>query len=523
MMKEKINCLVTAVAVGATAMMSISCANRDKSCKDEFAYLYKDLPFEMEVVSRPEIPAREANLLDFGRHGNGTELNTEAFAKAIDWLSERGGGRLVVPAGIWFTGPIELKSGIELHLTENAVLLFDSSRDLYPIIETSFEGLDCYRCESPIHADGAVNVAITGKGVIDGNGQDWRACKKSKLTSSQWKALLAKGGYVNEEKNCWYPSEAYYIAEQFSDMNVPPKSMSREELEPYKDFLRPVMISLRNCTNVLLEGCTFQNSPSWNIHPLLCKNVIVKGVNVRNPWYSQNGDGIDLESCTGTIIVDSSFDVGDDGICIKSGKDEDGRLRGVPTKGLIVDNCTVYHGHGGFVVGSEMSGGVEDVKVSNCRFLGTDVGLRFKSKRGRGGVVKNIYIDNIYMTDIVTEALLFDLYYGGKSAVEVLEDGSKVTKVEAMPVDETTPEFRDIHISNVVCNGARRAMYFNGIPEMPVKNISIRGCTVTSLTGIEMNYSEDIVLENVKVVPQSGKDLIHSNVKNLVIDGRDIQ
>ena len=215
----------------------------------------------MPQLRRPTFPKRCANIADFGGNGNGTTLNPAACKAAGEWLSERGGGRLEVPAGIWFTGPIELKSNIELHLCENAVILFSSDRDLYPLIETSFEGLDTWRCESPIHADGAVNVAITGKGVIDGNGQDWRACKKSKLTSSQWKALLAKGGYVNPEKNCWYPSEAYYRAEKMSDMNVPPKGLGRDELEEIKDFLRPVMVSLRNCSNVLLEGCTFQNSP----------------------------------------------------------------------------------------------------------------------------------------------------------------------------------------------------------------------------------------------------------------------
>lgn len=512
-----------AIAAAATTCLSACLNNSQTSSEHEFSYLYENLPFEMGQVSRPVIPNREANLLDFGGNGNGTELNTEAFQNAINWLSDKGGGHLIVPAGIWYTGPIELKSNIDLHVSENAVILFSSERDLYPVIGTSFEGLDTYRCESPIHADGAVNISITGGGVIDGNGQDWRPCKKSKFTSSQWKDILKRDGYLNAEADVWYPSEAYYKAEQMSDMNVPPANLSMEELNEMKDFLRPVMVSLRNCTNVLLEDCSFQNSPAWNIHPLGCSNLIVKNISVRNPWYSQNGDGIDIESCTNTIVVDSSFDVGDDGICVKSGKDEDGRRRGIPTKGLIIDNCTVFHGHGGFVVGSEMSGGVEDVKVGNCRFLGTDVGLRFKSKRGRGGVVKNIHINNIYMTDIVTESLLFDLYYGGKSAVEVMEDGSEVKVVEAMPVDETTPEFCDIYISDVVCNGARRAMYFNGIPEMPVRNINVKNCTVKSKTGVEINYSKDITFENVTIIPDKGKDIVWSNIENLKINGNPVE
>lgn len=508
---------VAFISVTAALLVTFSCSDGSKWEGTEFSKYYEGLPFEMGLVSRPAIPSTEAVLTDFGGNGNGTFLNTEAFASAVDWLSERGGGHLIVPEGVWMTGPIELKSGIDLHVTRGAVILFDGDRDLYPIIETSFEGLDTWRCESPIHAEGAENVSITGGGVIDGNGHLWRAVKKSKLTSSQWKEQIASGGILNEAEDCWYPSEGFLKAEKISDMNTPPKGLSMAELEEIKDFLRPVMISFRNCRNVLLEDCTFQNSPAWNIHPLMCENVIVKDVTVKNPSYAQNGDGIDIESCTNTLIVDSYFDVGDDGICVKSGKDEDGRKRAIPTKGLIVDGCTVYHGHGGFVVGSEMSGGVEDVKVSNCRFLGTDVGLRFKSKRGRGGVVKNIHISDITMTNIVTETVLFDLHYGGKSAVEALADGTPAEAEQVFTADETTPSFRDIFISDIVCNGAGRAMYFNGIPEMPVRNINISDCTINSRKGMEICWSEDITLDNVTVVPETGEPLITANVTNLSI------
>ena len=508
---------VTFISVTAALLVTFSCSDGSKWEGTEFSKYYEGLPFEMGLVSRPAIPSTEAVLTDFGGNGNGTFLNTEAFASAVDWLSERGGGHLIVPEGVWMTGPIELKSGIDLHVTRGAVILFDGDRDLYPIIETSFEGLDTWRCESPIHAEGAENVSITGGGVIDGNGHLWRAVKKSKLTSSQWKEQIASGGILNEAEDCWYPSEGFLKAEMISDMNTPPKGLSMAELEEIKDFLRPVMISFRNCRNVLLEGCTFQNSPAWNIHPLMCENVIVKDITVKNPSYAQNGDGIDVESCTNTLIVDSYFDVGDDGICVKSGKDEDGRKRAIPTKGLIVDGCTVYHGHGGFVVGSEMSGGVEDVKVSDCRFLGTDVGLRFKSKRGRGGVVKNIHISDITMTDIVTETVLFDLHYGGKSAVEALADGTPVETEPVFTADVTTPSFRDIFISDIVCNGAGRAMYFNGLPEMPVRNINISDCTIHSRKGMEICWSEDITLDNVTVVPETGEPLITANVTNLSI------
>ena len=372
----------------------------------EFAYLYRNLPFDMEKVHRPQIPPRQISVADYGGVGDGVTLNTDAFAKAIDVLVENGGGRLVVPKGIWLTGPITLKDNIELHVTPDAVLLFSTDRSLYPIVETVFEGLDTRRCLAPINADGAKNIAITGGGTIDGNGDSWRQVKKSKMAPSQWKELLKSGGFTNGKGDVWYPDSTSYRGSVVSDaFNVPQGLTTDEEWNSVKTYLRPVLIGLKNCENVLLEDCLFQNSPCWNIHPLMCKNVIINNITVRNPWYSQNGDGLDVDSCEDVLVINSSFDVGDDAICIKSGKNEDGRRRARPCRNLIVDNCIVFHGHGGFVVGSEMSGGVQNISVTNCRFLGTDVGLRFKSCRGRGGVVENIHISDIVMMDIPTEPL----------------------------------------------------------------------------------------------------------------------
>jgi polygalacturonase len=285
-----------------------------------------------------------------------------------------------------------------------------------------------------------------------------------------------------------------------------------------RDFLRPVMISLISCKNVWLEGVIFQNSPAWNIHPLMCENLIIEKITVRNPSYSANGDGLDLESCKNTILIQSSFDVGDDGICIKSGKDEDGRKRGIPTENLIVDQCTVFKGHGGFVVGSEMSGGVKNIKVSNCQFLGTDVGLRFKSKRGRGGVVENIFIEGISMFDISTEALLFDLYYQGKSAVEMLEKGDPDAGIEKVPVDVTTPTFRNIHVKDITCSNAGRAMFFNGLPENPIEGIFISKVNISSSTGAEIKFSKNIQLSEINISPKKGYALKIGNSQNIILD-----
>lgn len=487
-----------------------------------YEHLYDNLPFEMPRLSPPSFPDYEVLITDFGGKGDGYFLNTEAFDKAIKHLSERGGGQLTVPAGVWFTGPIVLQSNINLHLKERAIILFSPDKDLYPLVETSFEGLDTRRCQSPIWGKNLENIAITGDGAIDGNGHYWRPLKKEKVTEREWKRTIARGGAF-KRADYWMPSAQYLHGDTISDMNVPRHLKTEEEWMSVRDFLRPVMVSLQNCKNVFLQGVIFQNSPAWNLHPLMCENIIIDGVQVRNPSFAQNGDGIDLESCKNTILVNSTFDVGDDGICVKSGKDEDGRKRGIPTENLIVNNCTVFKGHGGFVVGSEMSGGVKNILVSDCQFLGTDVGLRFKSRRGRGGTVENIYISNISMFDIATEPVQFNLYYGGKSAVESLNDGDQIEIEEQYPaVDETTPTFRNIFIDRIVCRNARRAMYFHGIPERMIENVKIEDFIVHSRIGGELIDSENITLKNVTIYADEGPSLTMNNVKKVRIEGLEI-
>ena len=456
------------------------------------------LPFSMPEVTAPVIPDYQVKLTDFGAVGDGITLNTEAFARAIDALSQKGGGRLVVPQGVWHTGPIVLKSNIELNLKAGAVILFAADESLYPIIETSFEGLDTRRLQSPLSANGATNIAVTGKGVIDGNGQYWRPVKKGKVTEAQWKELLKRPGSQEMKPGYWVPSAGYAQGEKGANMNVP-SAKTEAEWNAIKRFLRPVMVSFVNCKNVLLKGAIFQNSPAWNLHPLMCENVIIDQVLVRNPSYAQNGDALDLESCKNALIVNSRFDAGDDGICIKSGKDADGRRRGIPCENVVVDGCTVFAGHGGFVVGSEMSGGVKNILVENCQFLGTDVGLRFKSTRGRGGIVENIFVNKVSMTDIKTDAITFNMYYGGKSVAEMLADGDNPDNVTKMPVDETTPIFRNIDIKNIVCNGAGRAMEFNGLPEMHIQNIKLQNVTILAKKDAVFTNCDNIKQKNVNI------------------------
>lgn len=502
--------------VALCGLVTVGCCQKSSDEK-----IYSALPFEMQKVARPEIPNRQVTVTDFGGVGDGVTLNTEAFAKAFAHLASKGGGKLVVPAGVWLTGPIVLENHTELNLDEDAILVFSADRDLYPVIETIFEGRDTYRCQPLLSAFGKHDVAVTGKGIIDGQGDPWRAIKKSKIAPSDWSKKVKSGGVLSSDKKTWYPTENYKFGAGDADQNIARWAKTREDFESIRDFLRPVMVNFKDCSRVLLEGPIFQNSPCWNIHIAICEDLTVNDIAVRCPWYAQNGDGIDIESCKNVIMTNSWIDAGDDAICIKSGKDEDGRKRGIPSENIIVENCTCYHGHGGFVVGSEMSGGVKNVYVKNCRFSGTDVGLRFKSTRGRGGVVENIFIEDVVMNDIATEALLFDLFYGGKSALEALEDGDgePSTDMVAKPVDETTPQFRNIYVDGVVCRSARRAMLFNGLPEMNVENVEVRNSVIEAEIGAEINESTNVLLENVRIIPRSGAALKINNAKDVVVKG----
>ena len=483
--------------------------------------IYDGVEFDMPKVKTTSFPDLTVSILDHGAVGDGVTKNTEAFAKTIAAVAEKGGGKVLVPRGIWLTGPIQFKSNINLHLEAGALILFSKDFDDYPLVETSFEGLNTVRCISPIYADGVENIAITGSGTLDGNGDAWRPVKKSKMTGAQWKSLLATGGLLNEKGDMWFPSESSIKGYQASSNFNVPDMIDPSELESVKDFLRPVMVSIKNSKRILLDGPTFQNSPAWNLHPLMSEDLIIRNLSVRNPWYSQNGDGLDLESCKNVLIYNNVFDVGDDAICFKSGKDQDGRDRAMATENVVVKNNIVYHGHGGFVIGSEMSSGVKNIHVSNCTFMGTDVGLRFKSTRGRGGVVENIYISNIDMINIPTDVINFNLFYGGNSPVlEADQSADDEARDEvAVPVSETTPSFRNIFMKNIKATNSGTAANFQGLPEMNLQNVSLEDSFLEAKNGIIAVDTDGLVLKNVKVIPTSGAALTLYNSKNIDVSG----
>jgi len=480
---------------------------------DKYAY-------ELPLTYRPVFRKDTFNIVRYGAKADGLTVNTKSINQAIELCNAAGGGTVFVQKGLWVTGPIVLKNNVNLHLEKGALLQFSKNYDDYPIVLTTWEGQDSYRCQAPILGVDLENIAITGEGVLDGGGEVWRAIKKEKQTAGQWASLIKSGGVTDEKQNNWYPSEKSMKGNMIPNAGrilngIKP---TPEELASYKDFLRPNMLSLTRCKNIIIEGVTFQNSPAWTMHPLLCEHITVKNVTVKNYWYAQNSDAIDLESCRNGVLEGCTFDTGDDGITIKSGRDEQGRKRGIPTENFIIKDCIVYHAHGGFVIGSEMSGGVRNMFISDCTFIGSDVGLRFKTARGRGGVVENIYVNNINMTEIPGEAILFDMYYAAKDPVRADGNENELPTIKAEPLNEGTPQFKDFYIKNIVCKGAETAILIRGLPEMAIKNINIENAIIESNKGLVCVEAENISLKNVTLLTNDKTVMQVQNSKNIVLN-----
>ena len=469
---------------------------------------------QLPVIQPTSFKKDSTYITRFGAVADGQTVNTQAINSAIDACNKKGGGVVVVPAGLWITGPLVLKSNVNLHLKKGAILQFTKDFNQYQLVEGNWEGIPQMRNQSPVSASNATNIAITGYGVIDGGGEAWRQVRKEKLTESQWKQWTAKGGVVSEDGNSWYPSEQWLKATKIKNAGEITPDKTPEFYKSIKDFLRPNLIVITKCKKVLLEGVTFQNSAAWCLHPLMSEDLTVRNVTVKNPWFAQNGDGIDVESCNRVLIENSSFDVGDDGLCMKSGRDESGRKRGMPTENVIIRDCKVYHAHGGFVIGSEMSGGARNIWVTNCMFIGTDIGLRFKTTRGRGGIVENIYCNDIQMIDIPGEAILFDMYYMSVDPVALAGEKRELPKVETLPVNEGTPQFKHFIVKNVVCNGAAKGIFIRGIPEMHVKDVLIEDCKLQADKGIDIQEASGVTLKNITILSKATNpvvDIINSD------------
>ncbi|MCX2481404.1 glycoside hydrolase family 28 protein [Pedobacter sp. MC2016-15] len=420
------------------------------------------------------------NVIKYGAKRDSSALATAAIAKAITAASKAGGGTIYFPAGKYLTGPVHLKSNITIMLDAGAELHFSDDFDQYlPMVRSRWEGTDVINFSPLFYGEYLENIAITGRGTINGHGQKWwdyaeNVVKKS--PGSKW-----QDEFKRQNKDVIAPDLPGWIE---------------------RGFLRPPFIQFMNCKNVLIEGITIRNSPFWTVNPEFCENVTVKGVTINNP-ISPNTDGINPESCKYVHISDCHISVGDDCITIKSGKDRAGRKMAVPAENYTITNCTMLSGHGGVVIGSEMSGGVKKIAISNCIFDGTDRGIRIKTARGRGGVVEDIRVDNIIMKNIGQQAIVMDMQYA---------------KTKEEPVSERTPIFRNIHLSNITAE-ANAAGYLNGLSEMPIENVTFNNINIDAKTGFVISEVNKISFRQVEINTASGPAINAKKTKKLNIDG----
>lgn len=455
----------------------------------QYSSCYKSIPFKATQPKLPVIPDTRVSLLDFGGIPDGSTLNTDAFSRALDHLEKIGGGHLDVTEGIWLTGPVKLRSNIDIHLSHNSIILFSPDKSLYPITPPD-NGTAGELCTAPFNASGINNFSITGSGIIDGNGEAWRPVKRFKVSDAEWKSMSYLNLRETKEGNStvWYPT------------------LGNENGKIAKK--RPRLLRFIECSNFLIQGVVIQNSPSFHVNMILSHNFIIDGITVRCPWNAQNGDGIDLSSCTNALLINCSVDAGDDAICLKSGIGDVGRDRG-PCSDIIIDNCTVFHGHGGFVIGSDTSGGMRNIFVNKCRFIDTDTGLRFKSGRDRGGLITDVWVNDVVMCDIAGEAVLFDCYYQEKVG--------DADNVEAIPLSPNTPKFQGIDINNITCTDADRAIVIKGLPEMNVQQIIISNSTFNARNKSVINYANGVTLNNVKFNNTIENPIISNHSKNIII------
>jgi polygalacturonase len=430
-------------------------------------------PFMMSTIKRPVFAKRIIDVRDYGAVGDGKTINTKAFAKAIGACARQGGGRVLVPKGIWLTGPIHLKSRIDLHVSKGAELRFsDQFSDYLPVVFTRWEGLECYNYSPLIYAKDCDNIAITGAGTLNGQGQRWWPWKK-----------IQKHGAVR----------LYQMA-----CNVVP--VKKRIFGTPKDALRPSFIEAVNCKNVLIEGITIGSGPMWTLHSLYCDHVLVRKISIITRGV--NNDGLIIDSTRNVLIEDCFFDTGDDCVVLKSGLNEDGWRVGRATEKVVIRHCKTKAGHGGVTIGSEMSGDVRDILVYDCEFNGTANGIRVKSMRGRGGVVENVWVRNIKMGRISRAALTFSTFYGLSTLV---------------PSTKTPPVFRNFNLKNISCEYASRAAKIIGLQEQPLENFTLENISINSLWGMECINANGIKLNSVNISPIKAPVMFVKNSQNVIV------
>lgn len=427
-------------------------------------------------MSKVEFPDRSVSITEYGAvAGDSLNLSGEAINLAIVELSRQGGGTVIVPEGTFYTGPITMKSNVNLHISEGATLKFVPDVSLYmPAVLTRWEGIDCYNARPLIYAYGETNIAITGKGTIDGGaGPDnwWKRQRE----------IERRDFRPSPEAPVMRASRLRLL--EMGENHVPVGQRVFDET----DCLRPQTVNFYRCKTVLIEGVTMLNSPFWVIHPLFCDDLTVRGVTIVND--GPNGDGCDPESCRNVLIEDCVFDTGDDCIAIKSGRNEDGRRWNTPSENIIVRNCTMADGHGGVVIGSEISGGFRNLYVDNCRMDSPNLDrvIRIKTSTARGGLIENIYVRNVEVGQCREAVLRINLNY------ERNENARR----------GFYPEVRNVLLENVSCSSSDYALWFSGLEDRTnISGIVLRNCSFDGVKAGESHVDGligDVTLEGCTI------------------------
>lgn len=418
----------------------------------------KEMEALRKKIKAPVFPQRDFLVTDFGAIADGKTMNTAAFAKAIDACNKAGGGRVVVPLGKYLTGAIYLKSNVNLHLQDGTIILFSTNPADYPIVFTRWEGMELMNYSALIYAYGEKNIAITGKGTLDGqaSNDNWWAWNNTR-PSKQMKARNA----LHEDNHAQKPA--------------------RERIYGEGHYLRPNFIQPYNCKNILISDVKVLNSPMWNINPVLSENITIDNVTIIG--HGPNNDGIDPESCKNVLIRNCYFDTGDDCIAIKSGRDEDGRRIARPAENHIIEGCEMKEGHGGVVIGSEISGGAKNIYAINCKMNSPNLDriLRIKTSSSRGGIIENIFMKDVEVGTYKEAAVLCSMFYE--------QPGNFM------------PTIRNVWVENMnVANGGKYGVFVNAYKESPVQNLRLVNCNINGVKiPQQIDYATGTEYENVKI------------------------
>ncbi len=412
------------------------------------------------TIEETSFPDRVCSIADYGGKHDGVTSNTDAFRKAIDDCAKTGGGTVLVPKGTWFSGPIHLKSRINLHLEKGSTILFSTHfEDYLPVVFSRFEGIEYYNYSAPIYTANAFDVAITGEGILDGQGAAWWTAMR------KWDKTIKR-------------------LYQMGDDNVP---VSERVFGTVEDSLRPAFIEFMNCHRVLVEGVTIQNGPMWTIHPLYSENVIVRGVHIEtNPGPST--DGVALDSSHDVLIENNVFSTGDDAIVLKSGRNGDGLRVREPTENVLIRNNSILEAHAAVAIGSEMSGDVRNIFIENLSADMVQYGFRIKSSKGRGGIVENIHVNTMNVDYASIAAIQLTTAY----------ENSFIKGRGAIPL------FRNIVVDGMSVGKTDRSIEISGLTEQPVTDIHFKNIKISSKWGAQIEEADHITFDTVSAIPTKG-------------------